>query len=175
MKNKIKNKKKRLIATGLIMGSIGLGLFGHKDREYNPIFSINYECHNNLEPFASYRSGNVYIVSDSDLKSVKTIVKPNDIIVIDRRDADNPDMVVYNSSLIWDKDIIDDVLNILLTYEEMYPSNWNRSIESLRNEWICHNIAYKLGYDRDDTLSADLDNEESIYFDHKVLTKILRN
>ena len=84
-------------------------------------------------------------------------------------------MVVFNSSLIWDKDNIDDVLNILLTYEEMYPSNWNRSIESLRNEWICHNIAYKLGYDRDDTLSADLDNEESIYFDHKVLTKILRN
>ena len=33
MKNKIKNKKKRLIATGVIMGSIGLGLFGHKDRE----------------------------------------------------------------------------------------------------------------------------------------------
>ncbi|MGN1337737.1 MAG: hypothetical protein ACI4WW_04600 [Candidatus Coprovivens sp.] len=168
-------KQKKAIVAGLIIGSVGLSLFGHKDREYNPIYTINQEYNDDMVPFGSYRYGDVYIIKEDELNKVKKIVTVNDIIVVDARYRNNPDMIVINSSYIWDKDVIDDVLHILLEYENMFPSQWDRNIESLRNEWIMHNIAYKLGINTSDTLSADLDNEENMYFDHKVLTKLLRN
>lgn len=171
----MKKNKKKIIVTGLILGSICSYLSIGNNRTYKPQYIINEECNSNTEPFASYRYGYVYIVRREQLNYMISIKNDNDIIVVDDRDKENPDMMVYNSSYIWDKDVIDDVLNILLCYEEKYPSNWNRNIESLRNEWLCHNIAYKLGYEKEDTISADLDNNEAKYFDNKILKYILKD
>lgn len=35
---------------------------------------------------------------------------------------------------------------------------FERSIFSLKMEWICHNFLYNVGYERDRTKDADLDN-----------------
>lgn len=44
---------------------------------------------------------------------------------------------------------------------------WNRCLSSLYLEWIVHNFLYEIGYERDRTADADLDNPcdrpEAIY------------
>ena len=35
---------------------------------------------------------------------------------------------------------------------------FERSIFSLKMEWICHNFLYRIGYERERTRDADLDN-----------------
>ena len=35
---------------------------------------------------------------------------------------------------------------------------FERSLFSLKMEWICHNFLYNIGYERERTRSADLDN-----------------
>ena len=83
-------------------------------------------------------------------------------------------MVICNSCNIKDKDIRNDILEVLCIYEEMYPSNWDRSIESMRFEWFCHNAAYYVNYKVDDAYEVDLNNNDESKYDNKVLRRIFR-
>jgi hypothetical protein len=83
-------------------------------------------------------------------------------------------MVIRNSYNINDKDIRNDILEVLCIYEEMYPSNWDRSIESMRFEWFCHNAAYYVNYKVDDAYEVDLNNNDESKYDSKVLRRIFR-
>lgn len=83
-------------------------------------------------------------------------------------------MVICNSYCIKDKDTRNEILEVLCCYEEMYPSNWDRSIESMRVEWFCHNTAYNFNYRVDDSFEVDLNNKDEDKYSNKVLRRLFR-
>ncbi len=83
-------------------------------------------------------------------------------------------MKIYSSYRIHDKEIRNDILEVLCRYEVCYPSRWNRSIEFMRLEWTIHNISYLFHNRRDRTRDVDLDNFDEKNYDKKILNKILK-
>ena len=140
-----------------------------EDITYNIEYNIN---NNNL--FASYNNKEIYI-------GKKNILIPDEddinIYIYDARNNQNPDMAIHNSYRITKIEDIDKILKIITEYEKMYPSNWNRTISSMKNEWIIHNICYYLNIEQDRTKEVDLDNMEEEKYRHfiKILIEILNN
>ena len=94
----------------------------------------------------SEKSGGVYILNiDGTAEEREAIannqsIGKNDVVIIDYRDdPNNPNMQVRDSTKITDKDAIYGIIDILVKYEDKYPSNGNRSEDSLYSEWIWHN------------------------------------
>ena len=114
-----------------------------------------------------YSNGTVYIGDKKYLESIKP--DNNDILVLDERDKKDANMRVYASFLISDPIIQDEIIDILLLYEKEYPSCWERSKESMKLEWICHNILSRFSYKNNRTDDVDFNNSDEILY--KVLTK----
>lgn len=95
-------------------------------------------------------------------------------MVIDERDKEDSNMIICDSCRIKDKDTRNDILEVLCIYEEMNPSDWDRSIESMRFEWFCHNAAYYVNYKVDDSSEVDLNNKDEDKYNNKVLRRIFR-
>ena len=89
-----------------------------------------------------------------------TFRNSNDIYIIDDRKSLNPDMAICDSHKIRDKKFMNEIIDLLLEYEKENPSNWNRTKESMINEWIMHNISYDLDFKRESTERVDLDNKD---------------
>ena len=140
------------------------------DYKYVPKYEIIEDKKN---PFftAKYRYGSVYIIKD--LREIDSIDE-NDIIILDQRNKSNPNMKIISSHEITDKNIRNDIIEILLEYEKMYPSKWDRTIESMRLEWFVHNLFYDINYKRDHTDNVDLDNDDENKYQNKILNKILK-
>ena len=127
-------------------------------------YSPQIELVQDDEAFAAYRNGNVYIGDARFLRSIKDQVTENDILVLDERDSDDPNMMIYNSYKIQSRDERNDILEILQLYERMYPSEWQRSIESMRREWAVHNLFYGMNFRLKNTSHVDLNNaDEEVY------------
>lgn len=164
MKNK--NKKKLLFATALC-----LALVSYLNKK---IYHPNYTILNEEDgPFASYSNGLVYIGNEEYLDNLKNI-SSTDVLVRDERKGKNPNMAIVNSYNITDKEIINEILEILCCYEKMYPTTWDRSIESMRLEWFCHNASYYFNYEVSHSEEVDLDNYDERKYDNEVLRRILR-
>lgn len=161
------NKLKRkiiLISLILIIG----------ERYYNNEYKYKneYEILEDNDAFARYNDGLIYIGSKWYLNSLDT--EENDILVIDSRKDPVPNMVICDSYKIKDIKTRNEILEILDIYEKQNPSNWNRSMTSMRIEWFCHNMSYYLNHETERTKSVDLDNDdEEKYNPKKVLKKIL--
>ena len=56
----------------------------------------------------------------------------------------------------------------------MYPSEWDRSLESMRLEWFCHNASYYMNYKIDSSYEVDLNNKDEDKYDSEVLRRFLR-
>lgn len=169
MKNLKLKKGLLLIGSSFVIVSIF-----HPDHKYTP----KYEIINDEESdaFAAIDDQTLYIYSSKkDLEKNYDDVGENDILVVDERFTDDPNMIIYDSYLICDKDTRNDVLSCLLEYESMYPSSWDRTIESMRNEWIIHNLSYYLHYRRVNAVNVDLNNEDESKYDSNILKKILFN
>lgn len=155
MKNLDRNKKAFLILSTYI-----LILFSPKkvNKDYDVICNNDY-CIASNEPYASYKYGNIYI---GDIEYIKSIVDndSNNIYIIDDRKSLNPDMAICNSHKIKDINFMNEIIDLLLKYEKEYPSNWNRTKESMIKEWIVHNIFYDFDFKRDSTERVDLDNKD---------------
>ena len=83
-------------------------------------------------------------------------------------------MCIHDSYKINDKDRRNDILEVLCLYENMYPSDWNRSLESMRLEWFMHNLGHDFNYKKDHSDHVDLNNEDEDDYDDKVLRKLFR-
>lgn len=138
--------------------------------EYKPDFSIVSEG----DAYGKYRNGYVFIGNKAFLESIKDMVSENDILVLDDRDSDDPDMMIYNSYRIQSAEEREDILRILTMYEEEYPSEWERSLESMKNEWAVHNLFYSLNMKTSHTTDVDLNNNDEELFSKKVLSFLLR-
>jgi hypothetical protein len=161
------NKKKKIIVTSIAAALILSYPYKHK---YKKNYNILDE---DGGAFASYSDGLIYIGNRDYLLSLDNI-NEGDILVEDQRYFEDPNMVIYNSCDIVDKDIRNDILEVLCEYEERYPTDWDRSIESMRLEWLCHNMAYCFNYRTDDSCEVDLNNSDEEKYDKKVLSRILR-
>ncbi len=168
---KKKNKKVTLLKRTFIVGALLALLTYHCiDYQYQPTYEILDECD---EAFARYSKGKIYIGSKKYLSNLKN-VNEDDILVEDLRDTENPDFKIHNSYLITDRNIRNEILVVLCEYEKCYPSNWDRTIESMRLEWLAHNLSYIFNYEQHRTMDVDLDNNDEIYYNNKVLQKVLK-
>ena len=164
-----KKVKTRLIAISIAsMCAFGAYKYEHK---YTPNISI--ECSDEDCFVARYSKGYVYIGSKEYINSLK--INENDICVEILTSSTDPDMKVISSCEIKDKDIRNEILEIICVYEELYPSDWDRTIETMRLEWFVHNFCYDINYKRDHTTNVDFDNDEQeLYEKYKILNKILK-
>ncbi len=163
-----KKLKRNLLAASAAL--VILASYGSIDYEYHPNYEIVDEI---CGPFGCYSCGNVYIGSRNYLRSLTNITE-NDILVEDQRFSADPNMKIYSSYRITDKDIRNEILEVLCRYEECYPSPWDRTIESMRLEWTMHNFSYYFNNETNRTRDVDLDNDEQEYYDNPVLRKILK-
>ena len=162
-------KKTKVIAISTITAVL-LFVYYNYDYKYTPKYDIVYD--NKEDVFtALYSYGKVYIVND--LNKINNLLE-NDIVILDERDSDNPNMKIISSHYISDKDIRNDIITIMLEYEKKYPSNWSRTIESMRLEWFVHNLFYDLNYKRNHTNNVDLDNNDEEKYNNKTLQRILK-
>ncbi len=136
---------------------------------YNPEIAIVEDS----EAYASYRGGLVYIGDQEFLSSIRNQVSENDVLILDNRCNDDPNMKVINSCRICSRDEIDDICHILALYETEYPSEWQRSIESMRREWQVHNLFYSFDYSINRTEDVDLNNADEDVYNQLILKYFL--
>ena len=80
-------------------------------------------------------------------------------------DPANLNIHIKDSCLADDyRDIDDFLLNLSQTdeFKQIEEAGYTRSIDSLRNEWIAHNVLFNWGKDPERTGSVDLDQNESL-------------
>lgn len=159
----------------LLMSIILMAILYIPDHQYKStdIQEISYE-NNNVRAFY-YSLGRVFIGDYKTIKSIAPEVSESDILIVDLRQMEDPDIQILSSYKINDIDIINEVLEIILFYESTDPTNWNRTISSMRNEWEMHNYGYFFHYDEDRTRDVDLNNADEEKYQSEILRKILRN
>lgn len=106
-----------------------------------------------------YRYGTIYIGDKEYLNQIE-LLNNNDVLVLDRRDDKDPNLKIFNSYRFDDYLIRDEIISCLLYYEELFPTKWNRSKNSLKREWLVHNMMHYIGYSRDRTTDVDLNNSD---------------
>ena len=162
----MKKKTRRKI----IFAAIFLALMiGHlQDYEYHP----EYEILEGEQAYASYRDGDIYIGDEEYLKCVNC--NPEDVLICDNRTALDSNFKIYDSYRIRDKEARNDIIEVLLRYEEEHPSRWDRTKESMRLEWYIHNLSHDLELERNHSSDVDLDNYDEQAYNSKVLRKIFK-
>ena len=168
----MKHKNLKLKKACFILGSsFILYTYLNTDHVYKP----NYTITEDEEYFAKYSKGKVYIGRIDYIESLKGKVNTDDILVIDTRNTKNdPNMQIISSYEISNKDTRNEILEILLKYEELNPSPWDRTIESMRLEWFVHNLSHSFNYKKDHSDDVDLDNDDQEKYENvKVLNKLL--
>ena len=163
---KTKNKRKIIILLSLYL----VLLFSPKNKEEKNIEFLTQGIYQTT----TYSKGKVYITTCDNIETLYN-EESDDIYVLDQRTLNNPNMEILNSYRITSKSQIEELIKILLKYEELYPSSWNRSYYSLLNEWQIHNICYKYNYDEESTRHVDLDNKDEKKYNIDELTMLLGN
>jgi hypothetical protein len=169
MKNlKLKKGILVLVASYVLVSGMAIS------EDYKPQYEI-IESTDDYAPFASYEEGNVYIGSFEYLKEVKKFANKKDVLIWDKRYIEDSDMVILDSYKIINQQHRNTILEIMLEYERMHPSVWERSIESMRNEWEIHNLCYRFEYKKNRTTDVDFNIGDEEKYSSKVLSKILGN
>lgn len=166
---KHKNLKVKRACFVLISSFILYGYLKY-DHVYNPTYVITED----QDYFATYSNGKIYIGDYEYINSIKYKIGKNDIIVYDERNGLDPNMQIVSSYKINDKDIRNEILEVLQIYESLYPSKWDRTIETMRLEWFVHNISHSFNYKTDHSDDVDLDNDDQLKYENvKILNKLL--
>ena len=139
----------------LIFGIILLNNFRYKDAKY-PCYKV-----------FKYSNGLIIIGDSACLKTVEE-KSEDDYLVLDDRKAKNPNMKIYDSYKVQDEKTMKEILEKLLEYESLYPTWWNRTMNSLVNEWDAHNKLYNLHFKRERTRDVDLDNNDEKLYQKKL-------
>ena len=153
MKN-INSKKKAI----LLIYSYIIILFTPKIKNHYQKATIVYNNAYQLEDnycFATYNDSNIYIINKDQVKAINNL-NPNDIYIVDERANNNPNIKIYDSYKIRSRKQIIEILNILIEFENKYPSKWNRTLYSMTNEWLIHNICYDIRIEPGRTSEVDL-------------------
>lgn len=165
MKDK-KYWRKRMLIAGTVLALLAYGGIDH-------VYTPQYEILEQSKAFARYSKGMVYIGSQAFLDSLKNI-QPGDVLVLDERRDDDPSMKIYSSAEIENLNERNEILEILCRYEECDPTEWSRSMESMRLEWLLHNWSYYLNHKKNHTYDVDLNNKDEKVYDILILNKIFK-
>ncbi|MGN1098227.1 MAG: hypothetical protein ACI4SS_04960, partial [Clostridia bacterium] len=104
-------------------------------------------------------SGTLYLVT-SDIDRSLQSAGENDYFALDRRSAKDPEVVVYDSYRAGSEKLIRRLCEILLEHEAAHPTDWERTIDSMIEEWEIHNAAYSMDYKTDHSKDVNLNNAD---------------
>ena len=135
--------------------------------------SSNYEQNSPIEPFAHLEIGDVYIGRIEKIRKLDRKTRRENIIIIDERHLEDPNMRVQDSYKIKNVEDIASVVAVIQEYNNKYPSNWNRTSLSLINEWEVHNICSDLSFMPSHTDDVDLNNGDEYLYNSKLLSKVI--
>jgi len=138
-------------------------------------YSLNssYEQDNPIQPYACLEIGDIYIGKACDIKQLDCQIRENNIIIIDQKLSDDPNIKILDSHQITNTSEMASVIGVIQEYNREYPSNWHRSTLSLVNEWKVHNICSDLAFMPLHTDDVDLNNGDEYLYKSKLLSKIL--
>ena len=144
----------------LALSSVAITAILHKKQEIVPYHVVTQES----ESFGDYSNGSVYIGDLEYLESLEGLDKENDVLVVDERGKEDSNMKIINSYVVDDEEQMKGVITLLCEYENMYPSNWERSEYTMYREWVIHNLCHSFNYEINRTTDVDFNNEdESLY------------
>ena len=164
------NKKKKIILYCML-----LSLLYKQDTLEKECKNTSEICSESILPYGTYSNGNIYICKLGEEEYYLDNTLDCDIVCIDARNTDDPDVKIMSSYKITNREYMDEILRVLEKYEHENPSKWNRTIAAMKNEWIVHNICHFLGLQTDRTDDVDLNNDDEKQYSSKVITKILGN
>lgn len=143
-----------------------------KAEENKITFNDNYKIKSDV-PFATYDNQEIYIGNQRYIEKINDDNSTN-IYIIDDRENTDPNMVICDSHKIKQEKEMLNILKILLEYEKKYPSNWDRTITSMKREWIIHNICYLLNIKIESSENVDLNNadEEKYLYYQNIIKEI---
>jgi hypothetical protein len=110
-----------------------------------------------------YSKGVIYIGSHDYLDSIENI-NSSDLLAYDGREDNDPNIRLYDSFKIRNYDTREEIIEGLLYYEELYPTDWNRTKNSLSREWTAHNFAHIFGFKHHRTTDVDLNNADEMVY-----------
>lgn len=125
------------------------------------IITTPFITHSDVVISYEYKDGTIYIVDE--IKD-KEKIKENDICILDQRDNIDPNIKIFDSYKIKSNENIEEIVNKIIDYEKEYPSNWNRTKESLISEWYIHNQLYFLNIKPSSTKDVDFNNNDEDRF-----------
>ena len=144
-----------------------------KAHKNNPKITYNDNYIYEESPYGTYNQKDIYIISVEKAKELDN--KTDNIYIIDDRLDNDPDMSIC-SSYKFNSNDIENILNLLIKYEEKYPSDWDRSFKSMKNEWVIHNICYFLNIQKARTEQVDFNNsDEDTYLNWLRMLKEILN
>lgn len=159
--------KKKLAAIGILI-ALMTGYIAT-----NPSYHEHFELLPDEKAFARCACGDVYIGNATFLQSIPE--GENIILVEDqRRSRKDPNMRIYDSCSICSKEDRNAILEVLQEYERQDPTNWDRTIDSMRLEWLMHNLSYEFSYQTHRTGDVDLNNADEEYYNNKLLQILFR-
>jgi len=166
-----KNKKNVLLYLMALL--VSLSLFNNKGKKKdvdNSTSDASYTM------YGTYKRGNVYICKSlKDVDKVYEVCSENDVVVVDQSEFKDPNMKIVSSYKITDKEEMKEILNVIKDYCKNKDGNWDRSIYSMENEWIVHNICSNLSIKKDHTDDVDLNNSDEKLYNSKIVGKMLGN
>lgn len=157
--------EKNIITLGIVISLLSSSCKGLEINKGYEIIEDGSSC-----AYARYKDGLIYIGDEEYILGLNPL--EHDILVIDKRDSDNPDMKVISSYQIDDPLIRKNIIEVLQEYEKENPSLWDRTTESMEVEWSMHNIFYQLDYEKDRSSDVDFDNKDEEIYSNKVLKKL---
>ena len=168
---KKKSKKNILVYLSALLVALSLSQSKHKKSE------IETDTKDKIyEICGTYNRGNIYVCKAlTNVDKVYEVCNENDVVVVDQCDLKDPNMKIVSSYKITDKDEMKEILNVIKDYCKKKGSNWDRSIYSMENEWIVHNICSNLSIKRVSTVDVDLNNSDEKLYNSKIVGKILGN
>ena len=159
------NKKK------ILSGILALWLMGNISYDHKIIPS--YEIVTKDDYFANYSNGRVFIGNKYRIDRINN-AEENDVLIIDGRKNEDPYIKILSSYKINDPNVRNEILEIVQEYEKMYPSNWDRSINSMKVEWFIHNILYNLNYKTERTQDVDFNNSEQEIYSKRLIKNLIK-
>lgn len=168
---KKKSKKNILVYLSAFLVALSLSQSKHKKSE------IETDTKDKIyEICGTYNRGNIYVCKAlTNVDKVYEVCNENDVVVVDQCDLKDPNMKIVSSYKITDKEEMKQILNVIKDYCNDKHSNFERSIKSMQNEWIVHNICSNLSIKRDHTDDVDLNNGDESLYNSKIIGKIVGN
>ena len=166
-------KRKKIL---LLLSTYFIILLTPKASSDNYENQVVYNCdytYGDTNPYGYYNYKNIYVITPTNVDQID--LNQEGIYIIDNRYIKNANIAICDSYRICDKKEMRVIIKMLLEYERNHPSNWDRTEESMMNEWDIHNICYYFNMNRDSTHQVDFDNDDENKYNSKVLSKILGN